>query len=455
MPGTWRHRVGMHTASGRELIRAHACCGIIGAMSCPVPRRHFWLSVFSHQRVEERATLTNQVRAAHIVLDAEQRGELPATAMPLQELGSTSRSPNRPELNEVWDLQRLARAVEYGLTSPDGFDPSQYLPRDMRGKYPDGAPEDPENMPRWRSGMYKALFRSLILAAALAGVYQAPLAELRKEADFEDYLEDISSERQDLIKKFTVFQAITTLEQDTRIFGSLDQWLLDHILSDGEARAAMAHSFDHGYGRGLICGKGEFGPVECYIEFSGGSHADAHLIIWDLVKILWITERLCRHVNGDNTDLSMCKSTLPKGIAPVVLFQHFSPMKIAGANLTGTLLTSNVPFDFKLLLGEIDIITHQPILYDTGRATPLHAKFFEHVLRHNLGLRFRTSSFQHNLEYDNFSLQCLLESLALFALDDIAGRDFFMNDDWRATDLVNGSEHLEDAENDRERGCSV
>ncbi|KAJ6787083.1 hypothetical protein PWT90_10736 [Aphanocladium album] len=162
----------------------------------------------------------------------------------------------------------------------------------MQDKYPDGAPEDPERMAEWRADMYKALYRSLLAGAALAGVYQEPW-HYTKQGDVADgILECSSCERtteveNNFIFKHTVLQTITALQQDASIFCFLDQWLLGDILADTESRDAMAHRFQHKYGRAEACIQ-----EECELSLDGGSHADAHLITWELFKMYWTAEQL-------------------------------------------------------------------------------------------------------------------------------------------------------------------
>lgn len=57
------------------------------------------------------------------------------------------------------------------------------IPNDMRGKYSDGSPEDPERMVEWRTGLHRAFYRSLIVGAALAGIYQEPLRTIEESED--------------------------------------------------------------------------------------------------------------------------------------------------------------------------------------------------------------------------------------------------------------------------------
>ncbi|KAM3520171.1 hypothetical protein MY4038_009533 [Beauveria bassiana] len=352
------------------------------------------------------------VRAAQLVLDAEERDELAPKNMKLHELSSRKSLPSTSELNAVWDLQRL-------------------------GKHPDRAPEDPDRMLEWRKRVRTAIYRSLISGAALAAAYQEPLHEAKKTniPELQSLADtDFFSETQlSFINKFTVFQTVTTLEQETPIFAPLGQWLLKSILSDTDARHAMAQRFEMRYGRATTCPARVPDPWDCPLRPAfDGSHSDAHLVVWELIKMFWMQERMSWTI-GTDYDLTDENVITPNGKAPIVLFGYFAAMKVKGPCLSTSPPTDSPhgdgPGSLNRLLHRLHEDSGQPNRYEEGlEVAPLEAKFFEYFLRRYLG------------------------TLAIFSHDDINGRTAScFADAMLSVDFISGSEILEPANDPVER----
>lgn len=358
--------------------------------------------------------------------------------------------PSPSELNAIWDLQRLARSMECFSLSDD-----LRLPRDMQGKYPDGAPEDPDRMPEWRKGLWMATYRSLIASAALAGIYQEPLraAKESNDAELQSLIDALyfSQHQRSFIQKFAVFRTITTPEQETPIFGFLGQWLLKNILSDTEARNAMAQLFEMGHGRAMTCAGPNTGPNGCPLRLvDGGSHSDAHLVVWELIKMYWVQEQLVDSIEGQHVDLTENEVTPPNGKAPIVLSGDFAPIKVKGPSLAASPPTDNHTLDFECsslrsLLPTIHESSGQLDRYeDGGEVAPLHAKFFEYFLRRYVGARFHIHFFNG---YEDSAESTFLQTLALFSHDDVDGRyGTCYPYDMPHVDFMSGSEILESAD---------
>ncbi|KAM3452273.1 hypothetical protein MY3296_004711 [Beauveria thailandica] len=391
-------------------------------------------------------------RAAQLVLDAEERDELPPKTMKLHELSSRKSLPSTSELNAVWDLQRLARSIECVLLSDDLI-----LPKDMQGKHPDRAPEDPDRMLEWRKGVWIAIYRSLISGAALAAAYQEPLfegkktniPELQSLADAATFSETQLS----FINKFTVFQTVTSLEQETPVFAPLGQWLLKSILSESDARHAMAQRFEMRYGRSTTCpGQGP-NASDCPLRPAfHGSHSDAHLVVWELIKMFWMQERLSWIV-GTDYDLTEDNAITPNGKAPIVLFGYFAAMKVKGPCLSASPPTDSPLEDgsgsLNSLLHRLHEDSGQPNRYEQGlEVAPLHAKFFEYFLRRYFGVRFHRGFFDYEEEAGNrdSTHSSFTQTLTLFSHDDIKGRSAScFADAMPYVDFMSGSEILEPA----------
>lgn len=336
------------------------------------------------------------------------------------------------------------------------------LPEDMMGKHADGSPEDPERMEEWRRGLHKALYRTLIAGAALAGIYQEPWHAVEEREGLRNRREMnahiLTEKLRAFLPQFTVFQTITTLAQDTAVYGPLDQWLLNDILSDTESRAAMEHSFEHGYGRATTCA----GRDGCSLVFGEGSHAEGHLVLWELVKMLWVARKLYGQMQGeeeddadeeDADDADLGKEMMlapPRGRAVVVPFQYFSAVTIAGRELAATSPTGRAVNGVAELLEDIWYETGQPTRYEEGlQVAPLHVKFFEHFLRRRLGLRLHLEFFDQDEEmlHHPAGVLALSRTMCLFALDDVQGRsgrgDFCALE---AAAVLSGSEIVERAD---------
>ncbi|KAK3902420.1 hypothetical protein C8A05DRAFT_33899 [Staphylotrichum tortipilum] len=57
----------------------------------------------------------------------------------------------------------------------------------------------------------------------------------------------------DFLLQFAVCDLDATLEAQDAVFGPISDWLLESILSDGAARAAMADRFERGDRRAGFC----------------------------------------------------------------------------------------------------------------------------------------------------------------------------------------------------------
>ncbi|KAJ3497135.1 hypothetical protein NLG97_g2134 [Lecanicillium saksenae] len=361
--------------------------------------------------------------------------------MDLYGLSSTVKPPIISELSAVWDLQRVASAIEYCILSDE-----KVLPED---RSPGGAPEDPKHMGEWQADIHKALYRSLILGAALAGVYQEPWHDRKPGGIAEAILEcteygQTEEPEISFISDYPALQVITTLQQDSSLFSSLDQWLLDDILADSKARDDMAHRFQHNYGRAKECV-----GAECGLTLASVTHSDAHLVIWELFKTYWATEQLIYCTTdtiGPEFDLSEANITPPKGVANVVLFQRFSPVRMSDPVLTTNFATAAYGDRIRVAMEEIVWRAAQPTHYEDGRlVAPLHTKFFEHFLRQHFDLRFHICFFDTGDYTYPGGNSDLFDSLGLFARDDVLGRTSAGFGYYGDISLLTGMEFIEQA----------
>lgn len=409
--------------------------------------------------VQDHHLTSTQTRAAQVVLAAELAGAVPPKAMDVDALSSQVRAPDVAELNTVWNIQRFSRAVERQFTT----DTRMKLPRDRQGKENEG-PEDTARMGEWRRGVRKTIYLTLIAGAALAGIYQEPLHAL--EENDEELGERVGGillpqEPEEFAQTLTVLQTLTTLEQDMDVFSFLDQWLLRHLLNDRDALEEVAHRFRHGYGRAKTCP----GTAHCQVSLKGGhSHVEAHYIVWELMKMLWMAHKIHEilsqnevvqrgkdgDVDGDVADGRAPAPPPSRGCAVVVPMRYFAAVSadVAGDLCVADPTTKSLSRAFELL-EYVNSESGQPTHMEEGlQVAPLWVKFFEHFLRRHFGLAFIVEFFDHyealrGVQPSGFEA-ALSRTLGLFALDDVAGRaGFAWTSDLCCADFLGGPEILE------------
>ncbi len=246
-----------------------------------------------------------------LVVDAERRSELPPTRVSPGEV-LQQRPPALPELRAALSLRRLSRAIATCVSEQN-----QIRPNGSR----DGLPDDPTRMPEWIARVSHAVLRLFVVGAALAGVYKEPLMKAREHPDPDirvlarivpaDYSRGswkkvrnrLTEKEIAFLLQFAVCDLDASLEAQDDIFGPVAEWLVDSILSDSEARRAMADRFEQGYGRALYCLKrGELDagdePHPCTMSIladggirGGTNHSDAHLVVWELMKMFWLVQQ--------------------------------------------------------------------------------------------------------------------------------------------------------------------
>ena len=171
-------------------------------------------------------------------------------------------------------------------------------------------------MPEWTARVSHAVFRLLMVGAALAGAYKQPLFKALEHPDPEiqalprRVLPDFSPEdttenalaqkEMAFLLQFTVCDLNATVEAQDAVFDPIAKWLLQSILSDKEARKAMTDRFEQRRGRAEYCLKLEAYEEEemrYYVGLlddgcSAHSHSDAHLMVWELMKMFWLVEQV-------------------------------------------------------------------------------------------------------------------------------------------------------------------
>lgn len=187
----------------------------------------------------------------------------------------------------------------------------------------------------------RALYSAFIAGAILAPLYAHPLSQAQAHQNDEISRPLVSSgtarpKLAEFLRQFPGYQARLEPQLDHQIFGEFGNWLLDDILSDTISRAAMNERFTLGYGRALACerrtGEPQPGgdqhrgspvrlPDEC-----GYTHADAHLVALELVRVYWICEQL------QEFELLSCTDEpwvgMHSSYSPLLLWHRFVPQTI-------------------------------------------------------------------------------------------------------------------------------
>lgn len=384
-----------------------------------------------------------QVRATER-LHAAERADAPTGVLAMDALGGGTRAPDVAELRAVWKLQRFAETLESRIVADDTL----RKPEDRDGEE---APEEPARMDEWRRGFRKTTYLTLAVGAALAGVYQAPLRTLAKD-DISESTDGYSYSLQPeaLAARWPALQTLRTPAQDTALFGDLGAWLLRHLLDDDRAgREAMADRFARGCGRAKAC-PGE-GVCDCVLE--GHSHADAHHVVWELAKVLWMAHKMHAVLDGHRAARRRDErqpSPVP-GRALVAPLRYFVTLSVDPDSLSAASTTDarlNRVFD---LVEGVNSGSEQMTEYEEGlQIPPLWAKFFVHFLQRHLDLAFDLEFFDHYEVLRGVHTRALesafMRTLGLFALDTVDGRIGARRpDDLCMVDFLNGSEILEPA----------
>jgi hypothetical protein len=461
-----------------------------------------------------------------LVVDAEVRGEQPPTRI------SPKHLPHRPqptlaELRAAYSFHRLSRAMAKTFAEHAHWYPSDRAAPEEPRHYPEWiarmtgnfsrarwypsdvdrpAPEEPARYPEWIARVDQAVFRVLILGAALAGAYQEPLFKAREHPDPEvkallrrlprddDSLAqtqgnyDLGDKELAFLMQFAICDLEATLEAQDAVFGPIAEWLLESILSDREAREAMAKRFDLGYGRAGFCLEHTDPDDPCPVGLADGSHSDAHLVVWELMKMLWVAEHVrpggMYHDPDPDPEPDRARDGAlgrappdPQTAEDLSVDEkiHYGPLQSAVAIFFGKFRAERVMLP-KGPLSPREGLTARPVVprtkkenpsgmsvflfldwifYHSGRpnqvedtfdaVAPLELKFFEYVLQRHLGVCFAATTFrrEYEKEYLYQSYEEFTEGITIFSHDDVGDREAsYWSDLLEVGDFLDGSEIL-------------
>ncbi|CEJ90043.1 hypothetical protein VHEMI05852 [[Torrubiella] hemipterigena] len=380
------------------------------------------------------------VRVTELVYDTECQGVPHPESIDPSRFTSNAARPTARELGHVWLLHSLALGLEGTLRSPHGFD-DYHLPSGVNWdqQQTPGA-EQPERLAEWRVGFHRAAYRCLIAGAVLAYAYSEPLYQCGAQ-------ETVNDEQSILLSGFPAYNIEASMEEQDAIFGPFADWLLENILANTAEVAAITDRFDKRQGRAWCCrdlqsddedaGSEDELDDGCPVQLKGragiDSHAQAHYVAWEVMKMLWQQEHIL---------LSMYNSRFPhhKGqgsseksciIAPFGLFccAHVDIITPPARYAPQLALDARDPNDSKRpmdIFSVLDIIgPKQDHLSQDAVPAPLELQFFRYFLQKHLGLSFWEDFFDTESRYaieDGQNWTEFMKCLQLFALDDVPNR---------------------------------
>ncbi|RKU44301.1 hypothetical protein DL546_004451 [Coniochaeta pulveracea] len=438
-------------------------------------------------------------RITQFVLDTQARGHRPPLEVPLYSFSANG--PTVADLSLVRRLHHLAGALEVSFCHHEGRWP---WPMTFGKEPPEVSPEEPERLAEWRERLHRAIYRTLISGAALAGVYDQPLAGAETQGIDTEWLERgrgalvdsfRTEEQLTFLEGYAAYNVASTLEEDEAVFGPFAAWLLQRILADRAGRTAMAQRFESGTGRAELCQLRENCPVRLYTDDSresDGSDAndsDAHFVVWQVIQMAWVMEHMEETVRRRSKEYTRGNDLGPQGEykqnessllrVSVVFLGIFQPEIVtfpnrvdlkddplvrakstqAAAEIDDSLgrdvdhVSCKISQDLTVrrLLDAVYWNTQLPnyITGDvenssntSGPVPPLTFKFFQYFLRRYSGLLFAYNAWSHDdPEADTWDR--FDRNFGLFAHDDIEGRDSNAESGaFQDADFTDGSEIL-------------
>jgi hypothetical protein len=434
------------------------------------------------------------------VVQAERRGELPPTRITPDLLQRQHMQPTLSELRAAFGLHRLSRAIAACVCSLDLIYPDDR----PAGNFGHGAPpEDPARMPEWTARVSHGVFRLVIVGAALAGAYKEPLFKalehpdpeiqalprrVPRDASQDTWQDTLGHKEMAFLLQFAVCDLGATLEAQDAVFGPIADWLLESILSDTESRQAMADRFEQRRGRATFCILGDEWEEEyrCPLTLltdGRGTHSDAHLVVWELMKMLWLVEQVhpIIHSYGHGV-LDRCTPRPPSTTQRVDADEHSQgPLESAVAVFFGMFRAEETLLTARPLEGPTqNLITYPAVpetkeggygngklpgsmsaafffdylFYNSGRPNhfegrcmllpPLELKFFEYFLERHLALRLNCRAFSddYGAEIEELSYEQFVGTAALFSHDDVEKRGAMFSHTLQLADFLDGSEML-------------
>lgn len=307
-------------------------------------------------------------------------------------------------------------------------------------------------MGEWRLNMHKAIYRSIITGAALAGVYQKPFTEAlaREDLRLKTNHEYPRQEHAEFLDSFPVLRFGMTVDEQDEAFGSYSQWLLGELCQDTEAKDSMEDRFASCYGRAMSCEARQHHEPEagqedrreaCPVQLvAGASHSDAHATALGLMRLFWACHHVAEIFYADRLRaVAMANADSARQTCSLVVpWGRFSAWMVRFLRLTGHCVGS---------YGEPAFATEQPegvgsavdgspwimdrfsgmgngdLDADERYPPPVSAAFFLYFLRRHMKLAFHDQFF-HPDEGAEIENNCLKfnESLAIFALDNVGER---------------------------------
>jgi hypothetical protein len=415
-----------------------------------------------------------------LVVDAERRGELPPKSISPGHLNGPER-PALSELKAAFNLHRLSRALAEAFCQRDLHYPSDRShlvrnPSDKTRRTP--PPEAADRVDEWTARVSQTIFRVLIVGAALAGTYWEPILAAHAHPDPE--IKALSTtgiqwtdKTFDFLLSFAAYDLEAPAEAQDALFAPLAEWLLADILGDQQARDAMAARFEKGVGRAEYCQSRDDDwpcPLTAVVDVAGSSHSDAHLVVWELMKMFWVVEQIRPFYGPEHAPVS--RKTPWDAPKPAGVSQSPSrpcdsagepPPPSAVAVFFGLWRAEHVALPTcPSFAGDWDALMAYPVVPDPVKddnpvlflldtafldskrpnhfewdcpVAPLELKFFEYCFQRQLNLCFLEHAFQDDqVEFLDIQRKAFIECITVFCHDDVQNRRYGVIDDGDFTD---------------------
>ncbi|ATY61124.1 hypothetical protein A9K55_006826 [Cordyceps militaris] len=418
------------------------------------------------------------LRAAQFVHDQEARKQPLPMAIDVAQFSSAHKRPGLADFNGLWAQILMVRMMAKHIIIHSEA---------RHGEHREGL-EEPEHQAECEARVQMAIYRTLTAAAAIAGLYNAPMY-----TEYPIYPDDsmgfdrppltlgrdgrFPAERLRDLLECPAFRMPVDREEEEKMFGAFAVWLRDNILADQAARQRMAQHHQNKTGRGLCCvcnldyshSDGEHSSddsswePECALaDVDGLQHSDTHLLIWHVMQMLRVQGRIQRLIALSPIESTPNLDPPAHRTIPVVFFNQFqvrevhltkNPPRMDLRPTTHSIVHRRRPYsaytdvfdegNWTYLLYSVVTESDQPNTYrETGApTTPLELKLFDYLLWRLAGARFPLNYFQYSDSELYADYMTFVHTFTIFASDEVESRapvrDFYFGGDF-----ADGSEFL-------------
>lgn len=265
-----------------------------------------------------------------VVSEHETRKEALPSVIEVCQFSSSHKQPCLADFNDLW-AQHLVATQMCDKIMRHGECCAFVIDIDV---------EPLEYMFECRKQIHQAIYRILVAGATVSGLYNAP-SYTSDPIDPSD--DELSDEQQEALMSFPAFCMRSDPEEDDSMFGAFTRWLRDDILTDIEAREALAQRHKSKTGRGLCCwynnpakddlyyarfGYERTEPRRCaLVDVDELSHSDIHLIGWRVMQMLHVHDLVLTIVKRFRSPSPPPGAPTAYRTIPIVFLGEFARMR--------------------------------------------------------------------------------------------------------------------------------